>query len=170
MERGRAGAATQRLPRLALLLAAACVGPRARRRAVTPALLPCVGFPHGRINSHNSHNHTQVSAVAFDNPIPGFKTRNCNNLRLWAAKPSAEFDLQAFNTGDYVQVGAGRASRCVALFASNWGSAALTCRRSTPATTCRWVRVPLIRSDWPQKPALTRDKSKASAQQMPSVA
>ena len=45
----------------------------------------------------------QVSAVAYDNPIPGFATRNCNNLRLWAAKPSAEFDLQAFNTGDYVQ-------------------------------------------------------------------
>lgn len=46
----------------------------------------------------------QVSAVAYDNPIPGFNTRNCINLRLWAAKPSAEFDLQAFNTGDYVQV------------------------------------------------------------------
>ncbi|KAI8467019.1 MAG: carbohydrate phosphorylase-domain-containing protein [Monoraphidium minutum] len=45
----------------------------------------------------------QVSAVAYDNPIPGFNTRNCINLRLWAAKPSAEFDLQAFNTGDYVQ-------------------------------------------------------------------
>jgi len=43
--------------------------------------------------------------VAYDNPIPGFKTRNCINLRLWAAKPSREFDLEAFNTGDYVQVG-----------------------------------------------------------------
>eukprot|EP00879_Flechtneria_rotunda_P002992 GHRR01003210.1.p1 GENE.GHRR01003210.1~~GHRR01003210.1.p1 ORF type:complete len:957 (+),score=328.75 GHRR01003210.1:132-3002(+) len=45
----------------------------------------------------------QVTAVAYDNPIPGFKTRNCINLRLWAAKPSREFDLEAFNTGDYVQ-------------------------------------------------------------------
>jgi starch phosphorylase len=45
----------------------------------------------------------QVSAVAYDNPVPGFATRNCINLRLWAAKPSTEFDLQAFNTGDYVQ-------------------------------------------------------------------
>lgn len=52
----------------------------------------------------------QVSAVAYDNPIPGFATRNCINLRLWAAKPSAEFDLQAFNTGDYVQVR--RGGRC----------------------------------------------------------
>jgi glucan phosphorylase len=45
----------------------------------------------------------QVTAVAYDTPIPGFKTRNCINLRLWAAKPSREFDLEAFNTGDYVQ-------------------------------------------------------------------
>jgi hypothetical protein len=52
----------------------------------------------------------QVTAVAYDNPIPGFKTRNCINLRLWAAKPSREFDLEAFNTGDYVQVGGGAAA------------------------------------------------------------
>ena len=44
-----------------------------------------------------------ISAVAYDNPIPGFGTRNCINLRLWAAKPGTEFDLEAFNTGDYVQ-------------------------------------------------------------------
>ncbi|GAX74311.1 hypothetical protein CEUSTIGMA_g1760.t1 [Chlamydomonas eustigma] len=44
----------------------------------------------------------QVTAAAYDNPIPGFGTRNCINLRLWAAKPSKEFDLEAFNTGDYV--------------------------------------------------------------------
>ncbi|KFM28540.1 Glycogen phosphorylase 1 [Auxenochlorella protothecoides] len=45
----------------------------------------------------------QVTAVAYDTPIPGFQTNNTNNLRLWAAKPDREFDLQAFNTGDYVQ-------------------------------------------------------------------
>ncbi|GAB4815011.1 hypothetical protein N2152v2_002057 [Parachlorella kessleri] len=44
-----------------------------------------------------------VTAVAYDNPIPGFQTNNTINLRLWAAKPDREFDLQAFNTGDYVQ-------------------------------------------------------------------
>lgn len=38
--------------------------------------------------------------MAYDNPIPGFDTRNCINLRLWAAKPSKEFDLEAFNTGE----------------------------------------------------------------------
>lgn len=44
----------------------------------------------------------QVTAVAYDTPIPGFGTRNTINLRLWAAKPAREFDLEAFNTGDYV--------------------------------------------------------------------
>lgn len=43
--------------------------------------------------------------MAYDNPIPGFDTNNTINLRLWAAKPDTEFDLEAFNTGDYVQVG-----------------------------------------------------------------
>ena len=46
----------------------------------------------------------QVTAIAYDNPIPGFDTNNTINLRLWAAKPGQEFDLEAFNTGDYVQV------------------------------------------------------------------
>ena len=44
-----------------------------------------------------------VTSVAYDTPVPGFQTANTINLRLWAAKPDREFDLQAFNTGDYVQ-------------------------------------------------------------------
>lgn len=44
----------------------------------------------------------RVEAVAYDNPIPGYRTNNTINLRLWAAKPSGEFDLESFNTGDYV--------------------------------------------------------------------
>ena len=42
--------------------------------------------------------------MAYDNPIPGYGTNNTINLRLWAAKPDREFDLEAFNTGDYIQV------------------------------------------------------------------
>ena len=53
-----------------------------------------------------------MSAVAYDNPIPGFQTNNTINLRLWAAKPDREFDLQAFNTGDYVQVHPSHACCC----------------------------------------------------------
>jgi hypothetical protein len=63
----------------------------------------------------------QVTAVAYDNPIPGFKTRNCINLRLWAAKPSREFDLEAFNTGDYVQVRFGHGMWYICWHAFNAG-------------------------------------------------
>lgn len=43
-----------------------------------------------------------VSARAYDCPIPGWKTDNCGNLRLWDALPSKELDLEAFNKGNYV--------------------------------------------------------------------
>lgn len=43
-----------------------------------------------------------VEAVAYDNPIPGYETNNTINLRLWAAKPSGGFDMETYNTGDYV--------------------------------------------------------------------
>lgn len=44
----------------------------------------------------------QVIAQAYDNPIPGWKTENSTNLRLWDALPENEFNLDAFNRGDYV--------------------------------------------------------------------
>ncbi|KAL8108109.1 hypothetical protein AgCh_024524 [Apium graveolens] len=43
-----------------------------------------------------------VEAVAYDNPIPGYGTRNAINLRLWAAKPSGQYDMESYNTGDYI--------------------------------------------------------------------
>ncbi|GMI91562.1 alpha-glucan phosphorylase 2, Arabidopsis thaliana alpha-glucan phosphorylase 2 [Hibiscus trionum] len=43
-----------------------------------------------------------VEAVAYDNPIPGYGTRNTIVLRLWAAKPSDQHNMEAYNTGDYV--------------------------------------------------------------------
>lgn len=43
----------------------------------------------------------RVLAVAADFPIPGFNTTNTNNLRLWNAKPTNEFDFNKFNSGDY---------------------------------------------------------------------
>lgn len=42
-----------------------------------------------------------VLAVPYDVPIPGFKTENVNNIRLWSSKPKKQFDLAAFNAGDY---------------------------------------------------------------------
>lgn len=43
----------------------------------------------------------RVLAVAADFPVPGFNTTNTNNLRLWNAKPTHEFDFSKFNAGDY---------------------------------------------------------------------
>ena len=42
-----------------------------------------------------------ILAVPYDCPIPGWKTENVNNLRLWAAKSKRAFNLDAFNQGDY---------------------------------------------------------------------
>lgn len=43
-----------------------------------------------------------IDAVAYDSPIPGYKTKNCISLRLWDAEVSPkDFDLAAFNAGDY---------------------------------------------------------------------
>jgi len=75
---------------------------------------PNIAYPvsfYGHVSIHDVEgrqaykwNHgEQVTAVAYDNPIPGWNTPNTINLRLWSAKPSREFDLESFNTGDYVQ-------------------------------------------------------------------
>jgi len=42
-----------------------------------------------------------VVAEAFDVPVPGFRNNTVNNLRLWSAKSSDEFNLNYFNHGDY---------------------------------------------------------------------
>ncbi len=43
-----------------------------------------------------------VMAMAYDTPIPGYATNTVNNLRLWAAKSSRDFDLEDFNNGNYI--------------------------------------------------------------------
>ncbi|KAF5954348.1 hypothetical protein HYC85_007204 [Camellia sinensis] len=43
-----------------------------------------------------------VLALAYDVPIPGYKTKNTINLHLWEAKVGAEdFNLFQFNDGQY---------------------------------------------------------------------
>ena len=41
--------------------------------------------------------------VPHDMPIVGYGGRTVNSLRLYAARSSAEFDMQIFNAGDYVK-------------------------------------------------------------------
>ncbi len=42
-----------------------------------------------------------IMAMAYDTPVPGYRNDTVNNLRLWAAKSTREFDLDYFNHGDY---------------------------------------------------------------------
>ena len=44
-----------------------------------------------------------VSGVPYDIPICGYGANTVNFLRLWEAKSSQEFDLEAFNEGGYVE-------------------------------------------------------------------
>ncbi|MEQ1859502.1 MAG: glycogen/starch/alpha-glucan phosphorylase [Chthoniobacteraceae bacterium] len=45
----------------------------------------------------------KLVGIPYDIPIPGFGTNTVNYLRLWESKASAEFDLEAFNRGGYLE-------------------------------------------------------------------
>ncbi len=45
----------------------------------------------------------EVMAMAYDYPVPGFNNKTVNTLRLWAAKSTRDFDLEFFNSGDYIR-------------------------------------------------------------------
>jgi len=42
-----------------------------------------------------------VLAVPYDTPIPGYRNRSVNTLRLWKSAATDEFDLGEFNAGSY---------------------------------------------------------------------
>jgi glycogen phosphorylase len=44
-----------------------------------------------------------VMAMAFDTPVPGYDTSTVNNMRLWSAKASRDFNLKYFNEGNYIK-------------------------------------------------------------------
>ena len=46
---------------------------------------------------------SQVMAMAYDIPIPGYRNNTVNNMRLWAAKSTRDFELDYFNHGNYEQ-------------------------------------------------------------------
>jgi starch phosphorylase len=65
---------------------------------------------YGRVQEYKDENGDtrfdwvdtdDVVAEAFDVPVPGFRNNTVNNLRLWSAKSSDEFNLSYFNHGDY---------------------------------------------------------------------
>ncbi|HWR98431.1 MAG TPA: glycogen/starch/alpha-glucan phosphorylase [Candidatus Methanoperedens sp.] len=56
----------------------------------------------GRLR-YDWHAADQVMAMGYDTPIPGYATETVNNMRLWSAKATREFDLRYFNEGDYIR-------------------------------------------------------------------
>ncbi len=44
-----------------------------------------------------------VMAMAYDTPVPGYDTNTVNNMRLWSAKASRDFNLKYFNEGNYIK-------------------------------------------------------------------
>jgi len=62
-----------------------------------------VQFQDGEgVTEHHWVDGETVMAMAYDVPIPGYDTNTVNNLRLWAAKATREFNLESFNAGDYL--------------------------------------------------------------------
>ena len=65
---------------------------------------------YGHVENYNGRNGKRkrwtggelVQAMAYDNPMPGYDTYNCINLRLWKACPGSEFDFNKFNEGEYI--------------------------------------------------------------------
>jgi glycogen phosphorylase len=45
----------------------------------------------------------EVMAMAYDLPVPGYGGAAVNNLRLWGAKSTREFNLKYFNQGNYIE-------------------------------------------------------------------
>jgi glycogen phosphorylase len=45
----------------------------------------------------------EVMAMAYDTPVPGYDTNTVNNMRLWSAKASRDFNLKYFNEGNYIK-------------------------------------------------------------------
>jgi len=45
----------------------------------------------------------EVMAMAYDTPVGGYGASTVNNMRLWSAKSSRDFDLQYFNEGNYIK-------------------------------------------------------------------
>lgn len=60
-----------------------------------------VTVKEGKNTAHHWINTQRVVAMAYDVPVPGFDTQTVNNLRLWSAKATKDFDLRQFNDGNY---------------------------------------------------------------------
>ena len=55
------------------------------------------------IPRHQWLDTEDVMAMAYDIPVPGYGGETVNNLRLWSAKASRDFELKYFNEGNYIR-------------------------------------------------------------------
>jgi glycogen phosphorylase len=76
-----------------------------------PEVLFPVKFGGRVVQFRDEEGHTRyhwidtedVMAMAFDTPVPGYDTNTVNNMRLWSAKASRDFNLKYFNEGNYIK-------------------------------------------------------------------
>ncbi|CAA6604387.1 glycogen phosphorylase [Rhodospirillaceae bacterium LM-1] len=52
---------------------------------------------------HQWQDGEEVMAMAYDLPVPGYGGKTVNNLRLWSAKSTRDFNLRYFNQGNYIE-------------------------------------------------------------------
>ena len=52
---------------------------------------------------HHWEDAEEVMAMAYDTPVPGYRNGTVNNMRLWSAKASRDFELKYFNEGNYIK-------------------------------------------------------------------
>ncbi|MDA8099092.1 MAG: glycogen/starch/alpha-glucan phosphorylase [Nitrospiraceae bacterium] len=52
---------------------------------------------------HHWVDTEDLMAMAFDTPVPGYGTDTVNNMRLWSAKATRDFNLKYFNEGNYIK-------------------------------------------------------------------
>jgi starch phosphorylase len=57
----------------------------------------------GGIERHHWESASDVLAIPYDIPIPGFRNGVVNTLRLWSAEATDEFNLEEFNAGSYTE-------------------------------------------------------------------
>lgn len=58
---------------------------------------------HGRDGERRWVPNWHVTGVPYNYLVPGYRNGRVNTLRLWSARATKAFDLQIFNSGDYVE-------------------------------------------------------------------
>ncbi|MFH0997885.1 MAG: glycogen/starch/alpha-glucan phosphorylase [Pseudomonadota bacterium] len=81
-------------------------GPFQIERTEESCIIPLYGRIEHGLDLDGNYNPMWVDwrvilGVPYDIPIVGYGAKTVNYLRLYAAKPSSDFDIQIFNAGDY---------------------------------------------------------------------